>query len=176
MSLWWLFAILAEQRLVELRLAARNRARLLARGGREFYPESYRNIFCLHLLFYLALLLESYPWRIPFDLLTWLTLAVLVLLQLLRYWCIVSLGDFWNTRIILLPGGQVVRKGPYRFLRHPNYLVVILEFFCIPLLARAPLTLLIFSLVNLVLLRQRIRLEERALAAHTDYRQRYSQD
>jgi methyltransferase len=173
MSLWWLFAFLAGQRLLELRLAARNRIRLLARGGKEFYPASYRSIFCLHLLFYSSLILESFPWRVPLDLLTWLTLSVLILLQLLRYWCIASLGEFWNTRIILLPGAPVIRRGPYRFFRHPNYLVVILEFIFIPLLARSPLTLLIFSVANLLLLRQRIKLEEQVLAEHTDYRQQF---
>ncbi len=169
MSLYWLFGFLLGVRFLELRLAAKNRKILQQRGGREFYPESYRRIFILHLLFYLCLLLESYPWRIPLDSVTWVSLTLFGGLQLLRYWSIVSLGEFWNTRILLLPGASVVRKGPYRFLRHPNYLVVSLEFIVIPLLARAPLTLLVFSAANLLLLRQRIKLEERALREHTDY-------
>lgn len=173
MSLWWLLVFLVVERLFELWLAARNRKLLLARGGREFYPESYRSILRVHLLFYLCLLLESYPWQIPLDLLTWFGLGVFLLLQVLRYWCVISLGEFWNTRILLIPGATISRRGPYRFLRHPNYLVVTLEFAVIPLLARAPLTLLIFSIANLLLLRQRIALEERALREHTDYAQQF---
>jgi methyltransferase len=173
MSLWWVFGVLALERFFELWLAARNRKRLLARGGQEYFPESYRSILRLHLLFYLCLLLESYPWQVPLDPLSWFALCAFAVLQLLRYWCIKSLGDFWNTRIILIPGAKVSRRGPYRFLRHPNYLVVTLEFAVIPLLARAPMTLLIFSIANLFLLRRRIALEERALREQTDYAQKF---
>ncbi len=173
MSLWWFFSFIAMERIFELWLAARNRKRLLARGGQEFFPENYRSILRMHLLFYLCLLLESYPWQIPLDRLTWFALATFILLQILRYWCIRSLGDFWNTRILLVPGEKARRSGPYRFLRHPNYLVVTLEFAVIPLLARAPFTLLIFSIANLLLLRQRIALEEQALREHTDYARQF---
>ena len=154
-------------------IARRNRRRLLQRGGRECHPESYRNLVGMHLGFFASLLLESHPWGVPLDPLTWSCLAALVLLQILRYWCVVSLGDFWNTRIIVVPGAAVRRVGPYRWLRHPNYLAVTLEIFFIPLLMRAPFTLLFFSLANLVLLRQRIRLEEKALRQHTDYGERF---
>jgi methyltransferase len=174
MSLWWIFGFYFGERLLELLLARRNRRRLVARGGREFHPESYRTIVLLHTLFFASLLAESFPWRVPLDSLTLLCLIFLVFLQGLRYWCIVSLGEFWNTRIILIPGAEARRRGPYRFLRHPNYLAVTLEFAVIPLLMRAPLTLVVFSLANLVVLRQRIRLEEEALREFTDYGERFS--
>jgi len=159
----WIFLLLILQRLAELALAARNRRLALARGGVEYHPESYKKFVWLHSLFLASLLLEAYPWQLPLDLLTWCCLALFGLLQLLRYWCISSLGEQWNTRIIVIPGVPLSRRGPYRWFRHPNYLVVTLELAVIPLLARAPLTLLMFSLANPVLLRQRIRLEGEAL-------------
>lgn len=173
MSLWWIFAFLLLERLFELRLAAKNHRILLQRGGREFFPESYPAIVWLHLLFAISLIAESYPWSIPLDRLTLFCLGGILLLQLGRYWCIYSLKEFWNTRIILVPGAKVCRNGPYRFMRHPNYLVVTLEFTIIPLLARAPATLMIFSLVNLFVLRRRIALEEQALREHTDYSEKF---
>jgi len=169
MSLWWVFAFYALERLCELRLAARNRRAILARGGREFFPETYRELVLLHTLFFAALLSESYPWRVPLDLLTLTCLAALALLMALRYWCIATLGAHWNTRIVVLPGVAAIRRGPYRFLRHPNYLVVTLEFALLPLLCRAPATLLVFSLANLVVLRRRISFEEKALRECTDW-------
>jgi len=172
-SLLWVFAFYFAERGFELWLARRNRRIILARGGLEFYPESFREMVWLHTLFFAALLIESHPWHIPFDRLTLGGLVALAVLMALRYWCIASLGVFWNTRIVVLPGAKVVRRGPYRFLKHPNYLVVTLEIALLPLLMRAPLTLLVFSLANLGVLRRRIRLEEQALQEQTDYRQTF---
>jgi methyltransferase len=169
MSLWWIFVFFFAERLFELWLAARNRRTLLARGGREFFPETFRELVLLHTFFFAALLAESWPWRVPLDSLTLFCLATLVVLMALRYWCILALGVFWNTRILVLPGAAAVRRGPYRFLRHPNYLVVTLEFALLPLLMRAPFTLVVLSLANLVVLRRRIRFEERALRECTDW-------
>lgn len=173
MSLLWIFAFLISERLFELAVSRRNRLRLQARGGQEFHRESFKNMAMLHTLFLAGLFWESYPWRIPLDALTWSTLGLLIGLQLVRYWCMASLGEYWNTRIVLVPGGEVRRRGPYRLLRHPNYLVVALEFALIPLLMRAPVCLVVFSLVNIFVLRQRIRLEESALRQWTDYSERF---
>jgi methyltransferase len=169
MSLWWVLVFFFAERLFELWLAAHNRRILLARGGREFFPETFKELVLLHTLFFAALLGESYPWQVPLDSLTLFCLATLVVLMGLRYWCILTLGVFWNTRIIVLPGAAAVRKGPYRFLRHPNYMVVTLEFALLPLLMRAPFTLVVFSLANLAVLRRRIRFEEQALREQTDW-------
>ena len=118
----------------------------------------------LHASFLAALAVEGYPWRVPADGRTWACLGALAALMAGRYWCIASLGGHWNTRIVVVPGAPRVRRGPYRWLPHPNYLVVALEFLALPLLLRAPVTLAVFFPLNLLLLRQRIRLEERALA------------
>ena len=171
--LLWLFAYLILERLFELFLSRKHCSALAARGGREFYPETFPRMVALHTLFLLALLGESYPWHVPFNLKTGSLLALFILLQLARYWCIVSLGENWNTRIVLVPGGEVKRSGPYRFFPHPNYLVVTLEFIVLPLLMHAPYTLLLFFPANLLIVRQRIRLEERALREFTDYDVRF---
>lgn len=162
-SLAWVAPAVAAQRLGELWLCRRNRLRLLARGGREVRPDTYPTMVVLHVLFLAALALESRPWRVPANARTWTFLAALAAVTALRYWAIVSLGEYWNTRVVVVPGTHLVRSGPYRFLRHPNYLVIVLEFLLLPLLMRAPVTLVLFSLANLVLLRQRIRIEEEAL-------------
>jgi len=173
MMLLWLFLYLVMERLFELWLSRRNCRSLEARGGREFYPETFPRMVALHTLFLAALLAESYPWRFSQGYFSSALLAVFVLLQLVRYWCIFSLGENWNTRIMLVPGGSVKRRGPYRFLAHPNYLVVTLEFLLLPLLLQAPVTLAVFFPANLLILRQRIRLEELALREFTDYNRQF---
>ncbi|HEX9849411.1 ABC transporter substrate-binding protein [Candidatus Deferrimicrobium sp.] len=162
-SLAWVAPVVAAQRLSELWLCRRNRLRLLSRGGREVRPDTYKVMVSLHVLFLASLSLESYPWRVPEDIRTWTCLAALAVVTALRYWAIASLGMYWNTRVVVVPGTRLVRAGPYRSLRHPNYLVIVLEFLLLPLLMRAPVTLVLFSLANLAVLRQRIRIEEAAL-------------
>jgi methyltransferase len=173
MPLLWVFGYLIGERLFELLLSRRNCRLLAARGGREFYPETFPRMVALHSLFLGALLAESYPWRFSPGYLSSALLVVFVLLQLARYWCIISLGENWNTRIVLVPGGVVQKLGPYRFLAHPNYLVVTLEFLLLPLLLQAPMTLAVFFPANLLVLRQRIRLEEQALREFTDYNRQF---
>ena len=168
-SFAWVFLVLGLQRLFELVISRRNRRALEALGGKEFYPETFPTVVVLHVLFFASLAAESYPWRFPLDARTVVCLLALALLTGTRYWCIASLGSHWNVRIVVVPGGEVKRSGPYRYLRHPNYLVLVLEFVFIPLLLRAPATLVVFSLANLAFLRQRIRLEEKALRELTDY-------
>jgi methyltransferase len=171
-SVAWVVPAVCGQRLFELWLSRRNRLRLLARGGKESRPDTYRAMVALHALFLASLAWESHPWRIPLDGRTVGCLGALAAVTALRYWTIASLGEYWNTRVIVVPGAQVVRRGPYRFLRHPNYLVIVLEFLLLPLLMRAPATLVLFSLANLAVLRQRIRIEEEALRSGTDYARR----
>jgi methyltransferase len=161
--------LIALQRLFELRLAAHNRAWTLANGGREFNAGHYPLFFILHTGWLIgwvaeALRRDGRPGRgWPF----WL--ALLGLAQGLRYWAIASLGRFWNTRILVIPGRPLVRRGPYRFIRHPNYLAVALELLSVPLIFDARLTALLASLVNaLLLLGIRIPAEETALGLLKD--------
>lgn len=169
MSLAWVFAVLVSQRLIELELCRRNRRFLIARGGMEFYPEKYPLMVALHTLFLVSLAWESYPWHAPLDPLAVACMVALVPVTALRYLSIATLGRCWTTRIVVIPGSRVVRSGPYRYLRHPNYLAIVLEFILFPLLLRAPCTLVAFSLANLAVLRQRIRLEEKVLGEMTDF-------
>lgn len=168
-SFAWVFAFLALERIFEILLSRRNRILAEAAGGKEIRPDTFRRVAVLHGAFFVSLLAESHPWRIPLDLRTGVCLAVLGLLSGIRYWCMASLGTGWNTRIVVVPGRRATRKGPYRFLKHPNYLVVALEFVFFPLLLRAPLTLAAFCVPGVLVLRQRIRLEEEALRQFMEY-------
>ncbi|MFQ5984792.1 MAG: isoprenylcysteine carboxyl methyltransferase family protein [Alphaproteobacteria bacterium] len=153
------FILLA--RLVELGLAARNTRRLLGRGGYEVGARHYPLFFILHggwLVALLATVDSATPAELPF-------LGGFLLLQPVRVWIIASLGERWTTRVIVVPGAPLVRKGPYRYLRHPNYLVVACEIALVPLTFGAWEIAALFSVLNLALLRHRIRVEEAALAA-----------
>jgi len=169
MSFAWVVPVVALQRLIELAWCRHNRRLLSARGGKEWFGRTYPAMVALHALFLAALAWESYPWRIPLDARTYACLAALAAVTALRYASIAELGEYWTTRIFVVPGTRMIRKGPYRYLRHPNYFVIVLEFILLPLLLRAPYTLVLFSLANLLLLRQRIRLEEQVLRKWTDF-------
>ncbi len=152
--------LVAVQRLGEMAYARRNTQRLLAAGGIEHGAGHYPLIVALH-GGWLAALFALVPADAPPS---WGLLAGYGLLQLGRFWVIVSLGGRWTTRVIALPGAPRVRRGPYRFLRHPNYLVVALEIPLLPLAFGAWQMALGFGLANLALLAHRIRVENRALA------------
>ena len=148
------------QRLVELRLADRNSSRLLGDGAVEFGRAHYPFIIALHML-WLAALWWWAPGR-PIDI---PLLVLFALLQLGRVWVISTLGERWTTRIIVKPGAPLVRKGPYRFLNHPNYLIVTLEIAVLPLVFGLWRIALLFSLFNAAILAIRIGEENRALAS-----------
>lgn len=162
-------------RLAELRIASRNFRNLVARGGKEAGAEHYRWMVLLHVLFLAACPLEVWGLDRPFlPALAVVMLVLLVLAAMLRWWVISSLAGRWTTRVVVLPGMPPVTRGPYRFLRHPNYLAVIVEIFSLPLVHTAWLTALVFSLSNAVLLRARIRAEEAALARASNYEAAFS--
>lgn len=159
----WLHGVLlfvAAQRLAELWLARRNTRALLAEGAVEHGAGHYPLFVLLHAGWLLALLLTVPPERSPALPL----LALYALLQFGRLWVILSLGRFWATRILTLPGRPLVRDGPYRYLRHPNYWVVTAEIALLPLAFDAWEVALLFSLLNAALLRHRIRIEDAALS------------
>lgn len=146
------------QRAGELILARRNTTRLIAAGAREERAAHYPLLVLMHAAWLAGLWLLAWdrPVRLPW-------LAVFVLLQALRIWVIVSLGPRWTTRIIVSPHADLVRRGPYRFLRHPNYLVVAGEIAVLPLVFGLPLYAALFSLANALVLTIRIRAENQAL-------------
>lgn len=153
-----LIAFIALQRLAELWLARRNTARLLARGAREVGAEHYPLIVALHAAWLGALALFGWQATVaPF----WL--AVFALLQVFRLWTLASLGERWTTRIIVLDE-PLVRRGPFRLMRHPNYALVVAEIAVAPLALGLPWVALVFSLVNAAVLAVRIRCENAALA------------
>lgn len=152
--------LVAAQRLGELVLARRNTARLLAHGGRELGRRHYPLFILLH-GGWLAALFVLTPAGAPVS---WPLLAAFAVLQGLRVWVVASLGPFWTTRIITVPDAPLVRRGPYRWLRHPNYLVVIAEIAVLPLAFGMAGLAVVFSVLNLALLAWRVRVEAGALA------------
>jgi methyltransferase len=164
-----LLALLVE-RAVELRISRRNAAWVRARGGLEFGQEHLVWMKLLHAGFFAACLLEVWLLQRPFvPALAAVCVAVALCAQALRYWTIATLGRRWNIAVLVLPGVPAVARGPFRFARHPNYLVVVLEGIAVPLIHSAVLTALVFSALNAWMLRVRIRCEERALREHCDY-------
>ncbi len=155
-----ILALVTLQRLGELVLARRNTARLLARGAHEEAPGHYPLIVAVH-----ALWLASLWWLTPGREIVWPLIGLFVLLQLGRLWVLATLGERWTTRIIVLPGERLVARGPFRLVRHPNYVVVVVEIAVLPLAFGLWQVALIFSLLNAAVLAIRIRAEERALAA-----------
>ncbi len=153
-------ALVTAQRLGELFLANRNTRRLLARGAREHAPTHYPLIVAMHGAWLIGLWWLG--WNRPIDLF-WL--AVFIVLQALRVWVIATLGERWTTRIIVLPGAPRVRKGPFRFLSHPNYAVVSAEIAVLPLAFGLPIFAAVFFVLNAVVLSIRIRAEGRAWAS-----------
>ncbi len=157
-----LLAFLSLQRLLELRLARVNERWARAHGAVEYGQEHYPLFFVLHPAWMLLTFLEG---RASGRRVNWPALALFVLAQPLRYWVIRTLGRYWNTRILIVPGGERITDGPFRLLKHPNYAVVALELAAAPLAVGAWRSALAFTLLNAALLLLiRIPAEERALA------------
>lgn len=164
-----ILAALAVQRIAELRVSRRNEAGILARGGCEHAAGHYPVMQALHTLWFLAALLEVFLLRRPFV--PALALAGLLILaagQALRYAAILSLKNRWTVRVMTVPGEAPVKEGIYRYIRHPNYLGVILEIAAVPMLHTAFITAILFSIANALLLAVRIPLEEQALRVNND--------
>lgn len=152
------------ERLVELVVAQRNARWSFAQGGKEFGRRHYGVMVVLHTALLLGCVVETWALHRPFlPWLGWPMVAVLVLSQGLRWWCISTLGKRWNTRVIVLPEAPLVQGGPYRFFHHPNYVAVVAEGFALPLVHTAWLTALCFTVANAILLTVRIRVENSAL-------------
>ncbi|MFI2703751.1 isoprenylcysteine carboxyl methyltransferase family protein [Cellulosimicrobium composti] len=172
MSLTWYVALVgatALERVAELVVSARNARWSFARGGVESGRGHFPAMVALHTGLLLACVAEAWLADRPF--LPWLGWPMLVLVlasQGLRWWCIATLGPRWNTRVIVVPGLPLVARGPYRWLRHPNYVAVVVEGFALPLVHSCWVTAIAFTVLNAVLLaRFRIPAEERALTLAT---------
>lgn len=153
------------ERLAELVVTRRNAAWSLAHGGVEHGRGHYRPMVALHGGLLAACLAESWLARRPFlPPIGWPMVAAVLASQGLRWWCIATLGRSWNTRVIVVPGRALVRSGPYRWLRHPNYVGVVVEGAALPLVHTAWATAAAFTGLNALLLTVRIRCENAALA------------
>ncbi len=164
---WYVLMVLAVglERLAELVVAKRNLAWSRARGGVEFGASHYPAMVVLHTCLLAGCLVEVLALHRPFiPVLGWPMLAVLVAAQGLRWWCISTLGQRWNTRVVVIPGAERITGGPYRFFSHPNYVAVVAEGVALPLVHTAWITALAFTVLNAVLLGKRISVENSALA------------
>ena len=155
-----ILALVTLQRLAELSLASRNGRRLLAQGAIEHGAGHYPLVVALH-----ALWLAALWWWAPGRPVNVALLIIFLVLQVGRLWVIGTLGERWTTRIIVKPGAPLVRRGPYRFMNHPNYLIVVLEIAVLPLVFGLWQLALVFSLLNALVLAIRIGQENRALAS-----------
>jgi methyltransferase len=159
-----LVALVAVERVVELVLSRRNAGRLLARGAVEVGRGHYPWMVLAHTLFLFACPLEVLALRRPWIPVLGVSMTLLLAATMaLRYWVVFTLGERWCTRVVYLPGEPRIRTGPYRLMRHPNYLAVVLELIALPLIHSAWLTAIVFGAWNAVVLRLRIRTEDEAL-------------
>ncbi|WP_100406188.1 isoprenylcysteine carboxyl methyltransferase family protein [Bacillus solitudinis] len=172
--IYLLIAVVIVQRLIELKIASQNAKWIVKQGGYEVGKDHYKFIVAVHTLFFVALLIEILLFELTLTLWSFIPFGLFVIAQFGRVWALTSLGKFWNTRIMILPGARVVAKGPYRFMKHPNYVIVVVEIVALPLMFQAYLTALVFTMLNAVVLYVRIREEELALEALTNYKEVFS--
>ncbi|MEI5907256.1 isoprenylcysteine carboxylmethyltransferase family protein [Bacillus spongiae] len=169
MFIYIFIGIVIVQRLVELYIAKKNEQWMISQGAIEFGQRHYKVMVLIHTLFFISLLGEmiwnegnlSSFW--PFY------LILFILTQVGRVWIITSLGKYWNTKIFVLPEMNVIVKGPYKYFKHPNYVLVTIELIVIPLLFDAFWTLFFFGCLNQLILAIRIPIEEKALKQITNY-------
>lgn len=159
-----LVGLVGMERIAELVVSSRHVRAAKARGGVERGLGHYPVMVALHTGLLAGAVVEVWladrlfqPW------LGWPMVAVVVAAQALRWWCIRTLGPSWSTRVVVVPGAPLVHAGPYRFLRHPNYVAVVAEGVALPLVHTSWVTALVFTAANAVVLRTRIRCEDTAL-------------
>lgn len=163
------------QRIVELLIAKRNEKWMKSQGAFEAGASHYPYMVAMHVSFFIALITEVFVFHRQLSAIWPIWLGIFLSAQILRIWCLTSLGKFWNTKIIVLPNAHahVVRKGPYKWLRHPNYIIVATELLVLPLLFNAFFTAILFSLLNCWMMTVRIPAEERALRKATNYTEEF---
>nr|MDH3075344.1 isoprenylcysteine carboxyl methyltransferase family protein [Bacillus velezensis]MDH3107177.1 isoprenylcysteine carboxyl methyltransferase family protein [Bacillus velezensis]MDH3138665.1 isoprenylcysteine carboxyl methyltransferase family protein [Bacillus velezensis] len=166
--MFWLFImLLAAQRIAEMIVAWRNEQKVKKQGAVEYGEGHYPFLVLMHVLFFVSLTAEVAAFQKTLSPRWAAIICIILFVQGIRYWALLSLGRYWNTKILVVPDAELVRKGPYRWMKHPNYAVVILEFIFLPLLYGAYWTLFLFSILNACMLAVRIRAEEKALEENT---------
>lgn len=171
MKLFWLFpALLITQRVCELLLAKRNERIVRREGAIEYDSSGYKVIVAMHAAFFISLVSEYSLLEKTLNADWPALITVFLLAQVLRYWSIKSLGKYWNTKVLVVPGAPAVIKGPYKYFKHPNYLAVVIEIAVIPLIFSCYITSALFSVLNLIVLRRRIKIEESALSGKSTVR------
>ncbi|WP_313894491.1 isoprenylcysteine carboxylmethyltransferase family protein [Psychrobacillus sp.] len=161
------------QRILEVFIAKRNEKWMLAQGAYEVGASHYSYMIALHVSFFISLIVEVIFFQQSISPLFPLFFLIFLFVQIIRFWCLQALGPYWNTKIIILPNANVVKKGPYLFFRHPNYVVVCIEIALLPLMFQAYFTALVFTLLNLAMLSVRIPAEEEALIHATNYDEQF---
>jgi methyltransferase len=165
MFFYFLISAVIVQRLIELKISKRNGEWLLSRGAIEYGKEHYKFIVLLHTAFFISMIAE-YNLRggyTEFNIISYLFLIFFLILQLMRVWVLKTLGKYWNTRIFRIPDSDLIKTGPYKYLRHPNYAIVACEIFILPMIFNLYYTAIIFSILNAVILSVRIKAEDKAL-------------
>jgi methyltransferase len=162
---YYLFILaIGVERLVELVVAQRNAKWSISHGGKEFGRDHYPAMVSMHTLLLVSCIVEVWALGRPFiPWLGWPMLAVVALSTAVRWRCVAVLGKRWNPRLIVIPDAPLVRDGPYRWVRHPNYTAVAAEVAALPLVHSAWLTAIVFSIANALVLSVRIRAENAAL-------------
>lgn len=156
------------QRIVELIIAKRNERHMKQLGAYEVGAFHYPFMILLHASFFISLIAEFMLFQRSLSPYFIYLFFIFLLVQALRIWCLISLGMFWNTKIIVLPGAKIVKTGPYAFFKHPNYIVVCCEIVLLPMMFQAYITALLFTALNFIILSIRIPLEEKALTEATN--------
>jgi methyltransferase len=162
------------QRLTELVVARKNEAWMKSKGAVEFGQGHYPAMVIIHSAFFIVFIVEVMYFDKNLSAYWPILLALFLLTQAMRVWALTSLGKFWNTKIIILPGAEVVKKGPYKIIKHPNYLIVAVELIVIPLMFNAYFSMAIFTLLNIIILSIRIPAEEKALRDLTKYESEFN--
>lgn len=163
-----MISFLLSERIAELIIAVKNENWIRTQGGIEYDRKFSQLIIFFHIIWFSAFILEAYYSRAVLLVSVPTLLFVTIVLQAGRYWSVLSLGKFWNTKIIILPGTDVCRKGPYKWFKHPNYLVVLIEIPVYPALFGCWETAIIGGLLNVLFLWRRIIQENKALAVLKD--------
>jgi methyltransferase len=162
-----ILGLIAIERLIEIVISRRNAAILLRRGALEAGKGHFAPMVVFHVLFLVAPAAEMLIFNRPFPgLIGWGALVGAATAQALRYWTILTLGERWNIRVLAIPGETPIATGPYRFVRHPNYLAVAIEVASVPCVHGCWLTAIVFSIGNAALMAVRIRSEERVQGAN----------